>query len=84
MAIREPLQLGRGPMAELPFPTMQTAEGNGYKVFGLVTNRSLPGNELIHWHRQRCGQSEEVHAVQKEDLAGGYMPSHLFGANAAW
>jgi hypothetical protein len=84
LAIREPLQPGRKPVTEWPFPTMRAAEGNFYKVFGLVTNRSLPGNDLIHWHRQRCGQSEEVHAIQKQDLAGGYMPSHWFGVNAAW
>ena len=27
---------------------------------------------------------EEVHSVLKEDLAGGRLPSGLFGANAAW
>src|SRR5215472_11039452 len=35
-------------------------------------------------HRERCGMSEEAHSVLKEDLAGGQMPSNLFGANAAW
>jgi hypothetical protein len=35
-------------------------------------------------HRERCGKSEEAHSVLKEDLAGGQMPSNLFGANAAW
>ena len=37
---------------------------------------------MIWWLRGRCGKSEEVHAVMK--LAGGRMPSGLFGANAAW
>jgi hypothetical protein len=32
----------------------------------------------------RCGKSEEVHSVMKSDLAGGQLPSGLFGANAAW
>jgi len=83
LAIRELLQppIHR---TEFPFPTIRMADGHDYKVFGLVTNRTLPGNDLIHWHRQRCGHSEEVHAIQKEDLAGGYLPSHQFGANAAW
>ena len=54
------------------------------KLFGVVTNRDLPGDELIRWHRERCGKSEEVHAVMKDDLAGGKMPSGLFGANTAW
>ena len=34
--------------------------------------------------RERCGKSEEVHSVMKRDLAGGQLPSALFGANAAW
>ncbi len=50
----------------------------------MVTNRTLPGEEVIHWSRERCGKGEEVHAVMKNDLAGGQMPSGLFGANAAW
>ena len=32
------------------------------------------------WYRQRCGKGEEVHGVLKEDLAGGRLPSGLFGA----
>jgi len=55
-----------------------------YKVFGVVSNRGLPGEEVIHWHRERCGKGEEVHAVMKNDLAGGQLPSGLFGVNAAW
>ena len=39
---------------------------------------------MIWWLRERCGKSEEVHSVMKSDLAGGQMPSGLFGANAAW
>ena len=53
-------------------------------VFGVVTNRALPGDELIWWYRQRCGKSEEAHGVLKEDLAGGQLPSGRFGVNAAW
>jgi Transposase DDE domain group 1 len=41
-------------------------------------------SELICWQRERCGKSEEAHAVMKDDLAGGRLPSGLFGANAAW
>jgi hypothetical protein len=40
-----------------------------YKVFGVVTNRAIPGDELIWWYRARCGKSEEAHSVMKEDLA---------------
>ena len=49
-----------------------------------MTNLELPGDQVIHWLRERCGKSEEAHAVMKEDLAGGRLPSKLFGANAAW
>jgi hypothetical protein len=86
LAIREPLAQAELPgmeAAQLPFPTMLFEESR-YKVFGVVTNRMLPGEELIHWHRGRCGKGEEVHAVMKNDLAGGQMPSWLFGVNAAW
>ena len=62
---------------------MRFEEGR-YKVFGVVTNRRLPGEEVIHWQRERCGKGEEVHAVMKNDLAGGQLPSGLFGVNAAW
>ncbi len=92
LAIREPLaQLELTGMesdqAELPFPTISYAQSGPprrFKLFGVVTNRDLPGDELIRWHRERCGKSEEVHAVMKDDLAGGRLPSKLFGANAAW
>ena len=50
----------------------------------MVTNRSIAADELIWWSRQRCGKGEEVHGVLKSDLAGGRLPSGLFGANAAW
>ena len=68
---------------ELPFQTL-TMNHSEYKLFGVVTNREIPGNELIHWHRERCGDSEKVHSVEKNDLAGGQFPSNKFGANAAW
>ena len=84
--MREPLEQTEPPgvePAQLPFPTMRFEQGR-YKVFGVVTNRTAPGEEVIHWHRERCGKGEEVHAVMKNDLAGGQMPSGLFGVNAAW
>ena len=69
---------------ELPFPAMELSNRGWYKVFGVVTNRSIAAHELIRWSRQRCGKGEEVHSVLKSDLAGGRLPSGLFGANAAW
>lgn len=64
--------------------SVETPAGVRYKIRGIVTNRTLGGNELIAWYRERCGRSEEVHSVMKEDLAGGRMPSGDFGENAAW
>ena len=88
IAIRERLRQaplpGMGEQLELPFPTMQLEDRAWYKVTGVVTNRDLPGDELIWWYRQRCGKSEEVHGVMKDDLAAGKLPSGLFGVNAAW
>lgn len=68
---------------DLPFQTIQQHEST-YKLFGVVTNRALDGNSLIQWHRKRCGKSEQIHSIQKEGLAGGQLPSNLFGVNAAW
>jgi hypothetical protein len=85
LAIRELLQQAEMPglEAQLPFPTM-TFDEKRYKLFGLVTNRDMPGDELIWWSRKRCGKGEEMHKIMKEDLAGGQLPSARFGANAAW
>jgi len=85
IAIREPLrEPALGDEEQLPFPTEAFADKGRFKLFGIVTNRTLPGERLIWWLRERCGKSEEVHAVMKSDLAGGRMPSGRFGANAAW
>ena len=87
LAIREPLEQPELPgmegHVELPFPTL-SMEKKRYKIFGVVTNRDLEGNELINWLHKRCGKSEEAHSVMKEDLAGGKLPSSEFGENAAW
>lgn len=88
LAIREPLKQHDLPGLEqdpktLPFPTYDPSSGK-HKLFGIVTNRDIPANELIQWHRERCGRSEQVHSVLKSDLAGGSLPSGAFGANAAW
>jgi hypothetical protein len=73
---------------QLPFPTIKLNDRQGvplrYKLHALVTTVDWPEEEVIWWLRERCGKSEEVHAVMKDDLAGGTFPSSLFGANAAW
>ena len=51
---------------ELPFPAMELSNRGWYKVFGVVTNRSIAADELIWWSRQRCGKGEEVHSVSEE------------------
>jgi hypothetical protein len=97
LAIREPLSQAdhafagaaggatrRAGEAKLPFPTQAFAGKGICKLFGVVTNRKIAGEPLIWWLRERCGKSEEVHSVMKSDLAGGQLPSGLFGANAAW
>jgi hypothetical protein len=81
--LRHQLELPGCETAEDP-EQVQTTSGDRYKIRGIVTNREIDGNELIHWYRERCGKSEEVHAVMKDDLAGGKLPSGEFGENAAW
>lgn len=83
-AMEEQLSLpGMDEDRQYPFPSMDM-EGKKYKVFGYVTNMYSDGAELIPWLYERCGKSEEVHGVMKEDLAGGKLPSKYFGENAAW
>jgi hypothetical protein len=87
LAIREALEqqalFGLDDQLSLPFQTMNWGRVK-YKVTGMVTNRDCAADEIIWWYRGRCGKSEEAHSIMKEDLAGGKLPSGLFGANAAW
>ncbi len=69
---------------EKPLPTMEFAGMGRCKLHAIVTNGTRTGPALIEWYRKRCGTSEEAHSVMKSDLAGGKLPSGLFGANAAW
>ncbi|MFQ5621673.1 MAG: IS1380 family transposase [Candidatus Nanoarchaeia archaeon] len=68
---------------EFPFPTMKL-QSVKYKIFGIVTNMDWEGGELINWHHERCGKSEEAHSIMKKDLSGNTLPSNDFGENAAW
>lgn len=89
LAIREKLhdQLtlpAVGNQKTLPFPTWEAC-GVLYKLSAIVTNRrEEDAATLISWHYERCGKSEEAHAIMKDDFTGGRFPSQLFGANAAW
>lgn len=88
LAIREPLGQRELPGMEeeqqQPLPDVLDPQGHRYKIFGVVTTLDWAGEAVIWWHRGRCGKSEEAHAVMKEDLAGGQLPSRSFEANAAW
>jgi len=60
-------------------------KGLVYKVFGIVTNKKEEdGNAIIEYHRRRCGKSEEVHRILKDELGGGHVVSGKFGVEAAW
>jgi len=83
LAIREVLRQPVLPGMELPFQTI-ACEWTRYKLHALVSNMNLPGDELIGFAYERCGGSEEAHAVLKNDLAGGKFPSGNFGENGAW
>ena len=60
------------------------ADGNRYHYHAVITNRQMPGAELLQWHRQKAGTIEHVHDEVKNDLGGARLPSGKFGANAAW
>lgn len=85
-ALREQVTLEGIEPAEktLSIHTVECADKK-YRLYGLVTNQeAMTGDEVISWYRKRCGDSEMIHSVQKEDFCGGQFPSNKFGANAAW
>ena len=89
VATREPLRQqvlpGMEEQLNLGMPLLRGRAGRVYRFSGVVTNRHEPaGDEVIAWYRARAGKGEEVHGVMKTDLAGGRLPSGLFGANAVW
>jgi hypothetical protein len=64
---------------------MTSMNGRVYKVYGIVTNMlEMETSELVLLHHGRCGKSEEIHRILKDDLAGGHVISKRFGANAAY
>jgi hypothetical protein len=64
---------------------MTSMNGQVYKVFGIVTNMlEKESSELVLLHHGRCGKSEEIHGILKDDLAGGHVISKRFGASAAY
>ncbi len=90
LAIRDPLHEQptlkgiEAPADTLPTQTVSCADKK-YRLYGLVTNQeTMTGDEVIAWYRERCGDSEMIHSMQKQDFCGGQFPSNKFGANAAW
>src|SRR3972149_5232329 len=76
LAIRERLEQGvlegmegEPGQLQLPFATL-VCGGRAYRLSGIVTNRAEEGGELIRWHWERCGKSDEAHALMTTDLAG--------------
>jgi len=79
---------------QIPLPGMDDGKGEMrlkdgdeqvlYKVYAICTTLEGPADEIIRWHRKRCGASEQAHTTMKRDLAGGILPTDRFGANAAW
>jgi hypothetical protein len=56
-----------------------------YKVFGIVTNKQEEdGGKIVEFHHGRCGKSEEIHLILKDELGGGHVVSGKFGVEAAW
>jgi len=75
LAIRLPPRIIQLDLLEGPPPPRYVA---------IVTNRDLPGPELIHWQREKCGTIEQAHDRLKHDVGARLFPSGAFGANAAW
>jgi hypothetical protein len=56
-----------------------------WEHFAVVTNRwDIGGNELLSWHREKCGTVEQAHDMLKNDMGARVVPTGKFGANAAW
>jgi len=60
------------------------ADGSDRHHHAVVSNLDWAGDRLLNWHREKAGTVEHVHDEVKNALAGGHVPSQLFGANAAW
>ena len=60
------------------------ADGSDRHHHAVITNRTLPGDRLLNWHREKAGTVEHVHDEVKNALAGGHLPSQRFAVNAAW
>lgn len=86
LATRQPLPGMEGQLT-LPFQAVSMKKAGceiSYKISGTVTNMPWSGDRVLRWQYKRCGKSEQLHSIQKEDMAGGRFSSGDFGANTAW
>ena len=60
------------------------ADGSDRHHHAVITNRDVPADKLLDWHREKAGTVEHVHDEIKNALGGGHMPSQRFAVNAAW
>jgi hypothetical protein len=56
----------------------------GGKFHFIVTNSDQSGEEVIRWHRERCGSIERVFRVLSNDQAARMLPPSTYGGKAAW
>ena len=60
-------------------------DGTVWKIFLMETNDlERWGQQALEHYWERCGKSEEVHGILKNDLTGGHAPSADFGSCAVW
>ena len=61
------------------------ADGTAVKHCAVLSNVwEWDGARLLPWQREKAGTIEHIHAVVKNELAGGVWPCGRFGAHAAW
>jgi hypothetical protein len=73
-----------GIVTNIPMPEKNVEKIENRGRPGEFNSGGMWGESVIHWHRERCGRSEQAHSIIKSDFGGGKMPSGKFGVNAAW
>lgn len=68
----------------LPGMLTEAAKERYHVVVCNFSEDELSGDEVIRWHRGRCGSIERVFRVLNNDQAASCFPCGEYGANAAW